>query len=116
MDYGERDLKLFLSYSSRNKKKVGRLAGDLRTLGVEIWLDEREIQVGDPITHKIQEGLEDSDLVAVWLTRHSVKSEWVQREWMAKFNEKIKVRRQGVIPLLGERCEIPYLLRDLQGR
>ncbi len=104
--------KVFLSYSSRDKDDVRRLAKDLTDVGVDVWLDEWEILVGDRITQKIQEGLADSDYLAVWLTRHAVDSGWVKREWQTKYYEEASNGAVSVLPLLAEACEIPLLLKD----
>jgi HEAT repeat protein len=104
--------KIFLSHSSKNKTQVRKLASDLRAAGVNVWLDEWEIQVGDPITQKIQKGIQDSDYVAVWLTEDSVRSGWVEREWQSRFHEEIHTKEPVVLPLLGQDCEIPSLLAD----
>ena len=89
-----------------------RLAEDLTAAGVTVWLDEREIGVGDPISQRIQEGIASADYVAVWLTQRAVNSEWVQREWGAKLNREIAERDVQVLPLLAESCDRPALLVD----
>src|SRR5688572_32057567 len=38
---------VFLSYSSRDRIFVTRLADELRLAGIEVWLDEAELRVGD---------------------------------------------------------------------
>jgi hypothetical protein len=85
---------------------------DLTRVGVSVWMDEWEIKVGDSIMQKIQQGIRESDYVAIWLTKHSVASGWVQREWHSKFHEEIETRQVLVLPLRGEDCAIPELLRD----
>jgi hypothetical protein len=45
-----------------------------------IWLDERELKVGDSIIQGISEGLKDTDYVVVVLSKSSIKSNWVQAE------------------------------------
>jgi hypothetical protein len=57
--------RIFLSHSSQDKDSVRRLAEDLRRVGIEVWLDEWEIRVGDQISRKIQEGLKNTDYLAV---------------------------------------------------
>jgi len=104
--------KIFISYSSRDKINVHRLAEDLELAGLTVWLDEWEILVGDRITQKIQQGLETSDFLAVWLTGHAVESGWVEREWQAKYGEEVNSGRTIVFPLLAEDCRLPVLLRD----
>jgi hypothetical protein len=103
---------IFLSHSSTDKPAVRRLARDLTKAGVQIWLDEWEIRVGDSITQKIQQGIRESRYVAIWLTRQSVASGWVQREWYSKFHEEIETRQVAVLPLRAEQCVLPELLRD----
>jgi hypothetical protein len=70
--------RVFLSHSSADKDAVRRLGEDLRRAGLEVWFDEKEIRVGDSIIRKIQEGLDNTQYLALWLTRGSVESGWVQ--------------------------------------
>jgi 5'-deoxynucleotidase YfbR-like HD superfamily hydrolase len=104
--------KLFLSHSSRDKNAVLRLATDLRKRNFQVWLDEWEIDVGESITEKIQDGLKNSRFVAVWLTGHSVTSGWVTKEWQTKIYQEISSKQISVLPLLAEDCEIPVFLGD----
>lgn len=102
--------RVFLSHSSADKAAVRRLADDLTAAVIEVWLDERQVGVGDPILQRIQEGIASADYVAVWLTPRAVSSEWVQREWGTKLNKEIADRDVQVLPLLAESCDIPLLL------
>jgi hypothetical protein len=52
-------IKVFVSHSSVDKPFVERLATDLRIReSIDVWLDKWEIQPGDRIASKIEEGLE----------------------------------------------------------
>jgi formylglycine-generating enzyme required for sulfatase activity len=104
--------RLFVSYSSKDKDAVLRLAEDLKRAGAEVWLDQYQIQVGDRITQKIQEGLKDARYLTVWLTREAVQSGWVEREWQSKFSAEIHSGQKVILPLLVEDCEMPPLLVD----
>jgi hypothetical protein len=104
--------RMFLSHSSKDKDQVRRLALDLQEAGVAVWLDEWEILVGDSITQKLQVGLDECSYLAIWLTEHSVKSKWVEKEWQSKFHQEITSGAVTVLPLLSETCEIPVFLRD----
>lgn len=104
--------KIFISHSSADKSFVRRLAIDLRESGFDPWFDEWEIRVGDPITQKIESGLVEADYLVLILSKKSVDSEWVQREWRGKFWDEVKERRTLVLPVLIDDCLLPALLRD----
>lgn len=104
--------KIFISHSSRDESAALRLAEDLKRAGLDVWLDKWEIRVGAGITQTIERGLADAKYLAVWLTRASVESGWVQTEWQSKFSSAITSGFTAVLPLLAEDCDIPFLLKD----
>lgn len=104
--------RMFLSHSNADKEPVRRLAEDLKRAGLEVWLDEAEIKVGEWISKKIEEGLNNTRYLALWLTRRAVESGWVDTEWRSKFHDEIASQSVLILPLLAEDCEIPRLLRD----
>lgn len=103
---------VFLSHSSMDKDLARRIAHDLQRAGVSVWLDEWEIVVGDSISQRIQQGLEDAEFVAVLLSRASIKSGWVGKEWQSRIGEEAADPRVVVLPIRSDDCEIPQLLRD----
>ena len=103
-------MKVFLSHSSADKVLARRLAGDLQAANVDVWLDQWEIRVGEMFEQKIEQGLHDSQFVIVLLTRQSVGSNWVEREWRHKFEVEARSERIAIIPVRGEVCEIPDFL------
>jgi len=52
------------------------------------------------------------DYFAVILSRHSVRSEWVQRELQVAMQRELQERKVVVLPLLLEAVEMPPFLRD----
>lgn len=102
---------LFLSHSSHDKEFARKLSADLRELGHQPWLDEWEIRVGDCIISAIETGIERADYVIIVLSRNSVASGWVEREWKSKYWQEIEDARTRVLPVLIEDCEIPVLLK-----
>ncbi|WP_322763102.1 SUMF1/EgtB/PvdO family nonheme iron enzyme [Frankia sp. Cr2] len=104
--------KIFISHSSTDAAAALRLAEDLRRSGLNVWLDQWEIGVGQGITQTIQRGLADARYLALWLTRASVQSGWVETEWQTKFSAAVASRSTVVLPLLAEDCDIPLLLQD----
>jgi formylglycine-generating enzyme required for sulfatase activity len=103
---------IFISYSSRDAAAALCLAEDLKRAGLEVWLDEWEIGVGERISQSVEEGLKRTTYLAVWLTRASIESGWVEREWQAKYGVEVKKGSTVILPLLAEDCELPLLLGD----
>lgn len=102
---------VFISYCSEDHKFIRKFSNDLRRLGHQVWLDEWETLVRQNLVGEIQKGIEGADFVAVALSKKSVKSGWVEREWQAKYWEEIEQRQIRVLPLLIEDCNIPTLLK-----
>lgn len=102
----------FLSHSSKDKVIIRQIASDLTAEGVEVWLDEQRIHVGDSIPGKIAQGLAQSDFFLIALSEHSVGSEWVTRELNNALVQEISNRRIAIMPLKLSSCEIPTLIAD----
>ena len=102
----------FISHSSRDKPFVRRLAKDLEDAGFGLWVDERELQVGDSVVGGISAGLSDSDYLIVVLSQASANSSWVTAELSAAFMDQMTGQGTVVLPALIEDCRLPPLLRD----
>lgn len=103
---------IFLCHSSKDKFFVRELAGKLSAAGVRVWLDEAEINIGDSLTAKIGQAIDQMNYFAVVLSRHSVASEWVQPELQIAMHRELKERKVIVLPLLIEPVDLPPFLRD----
>ena len=103
---------IFLSHSSRDKQFARRLAETLTSHGVQVWIDEAELKIGDSLIGKISAAIDKADFVAAILSQNSVRSNWVQKELQLAMTKEIEGRRVTVLPILIERCEIPGFLAD----
>jgi hypothetical protein len=101
---------VFLSHNVKDKPFVQKLARDLDNHGVQYWLDEAEIKVGDSLIEKIRSGIDEVDYVAVILSPNSIASPWVQREIDVAVNQEIYGKKIKVLPIMYERCELPGFL------
>jgi hypothetical protein len=108
----ESQREVFVSYSSKDRRFAERLAGDLVGYGVRVWWDQWEMQVGDSLIAKIQEGIQASSWLTVVLSPASVASNWVKRELASALADEISTDRVRVLPLLLADCELPPFLRD----
>src|SRR5262245_53367199 len=101
---------VFLSHNHNDKAFARRLASDLTKWGVQVWLDEAEILVGDSLIGKIREGIDRMDYVAAVLSPEAVQSRWVQEELDVAMNQQISGQKVRVLPLLCRPCDLPGFL------
>lgn len=91
---------VFISHASQDKDAVARpLADALTQRGVKVWLDERQLHVGDSIRRKIDRALAESRFCIVILSPAYVKSEWTNKELDAFFSKE-KQQAKSILPIL----------------
>ena len=103
---------IFICYSSKDKRFVETLYNDLKEKEIDVWLDKWEIEVGDSITQKIEEGIENNDYLALILSKNSVESSWVKLEFSSALIKELDSKFIMILPILIENCKIPTLLVD----
>lgn len=103
---------VFLSHSSKDKPIVRELATQLENDGFKVWLDEWAIQPGDPISIKIEEGLELSRVLILCMSENAFDSDWVSLERHTILFRDPTNKDRRFVPLLIGDCEIPLLLRQ----
>jgi hypothetical protein len=103
---------VFICHASEDKSKARRIASDLERHGVKVWLDERELHVGESLRERIEQALEKSHHVIVLLSRASAKKEWVKKELSAAFSIEIERKANVILPVLLDDARIPLLIRD----
>jgi hypothetical protein len=103
---------IFLSHTSEDKPFVRRLKESLVNHGVtKVWLDEAEIQIGDSLIKKIDEGLQMTKYIGVILSPRSIESNWVEKELEIAMNREIASGEVVVLPLVMEQCDLPTFLQ-----
>lgn len=73
-------LPVFISHTSKNKPFVEDLIAYLNAANLPVWYDDINIDFGDSIVNKVQEGIKDSGAVIFWITNDFLKSNWCQIE------------------------------------
>ncbi len=72
--------KVYLAHASEDKSRVRPIAEYLMANGVEVWFDEWEIDLGDSLRQKMEEGLGAMTHFVVVLTETSITKPWVAKE------------------------------------
>lgn len=101
----------FISYFSGDRDFVVQLERDLALRGFQIWRDEREIEVGDSFTDRIQRGLSDSYTFIIVLSPVALSRPWVNEELRAAYAKRLAGNFK-ILPVLHRECDIPPFLAD----
>lgn len=92
---------VFLSHSRLDRSIAIQVIHALETYGLTVWWDWK-IDGGEKWRRMIKQRLEDCGTIVVLWTPNSVRSDSVVEE------AAVGVRRDALIPLLIETCELPY--------
>lgn len=71
---------VFVSHSSTDLARAGRLVDRLREMSVSAWLASRELQVGDNYAEAIWRAVQSTAALIVLMSPSSIESEHVKRE------------------------------------
>ncbi|MGQ9627958.1 MAG: toll/interleukin-1 receptor domain-containing protein [Anaerolineae bacterium] len=88
---------IFLSYQSKDREWVRRLVDALSEQGLRVWYDEKEVRPGEPILHRMEEGLRGSAHVVFVITPQTARSNWMAAELGAAL-----ALQKSVIPVVSE--------------
>ncbi|HRA89271.1 MAG TPA: toll/interleukin-1 receptor domain-containing protein, partial [Planctomycetaceae bacterium] len=101
----------FLCHASADKEFVRRLAIALASEGINVWIDEGEILVGDSLLDKIEEGIMESKYLVVVLSENSVNSRWCREELKMAMFRQTQERGIKVLPILIDDSIVPGVLQ-----
>lgn len=103
---------VFVSHSVQDKTVARAIAERLHRVGIRVWLDEWEIQPGDPIDLKVEQGLQQSRILLLLMSAAAFDSEWAKLErHTALFRDPADERRR-FIPIRLDNSEIKETLKQ----
>ena len=105
---------IFICHAGEDKDAVVRPMVEAFTqAGISCWYDEAEIQWGDSVTQKVNEGLVASRYVVVVFSASFAQKNWPQRELNSVLNQEASSGEVKVLPLLiGSEQEKKQILRQ----
>jgi len=102
---------IFMSHTAADKPFVRRLRDDLIGKGVpRVWVDEAEIEIGDSLMKKIEEGMQETRYIGIVLSSKSINAPWVKKELEIAMSREIAGGEVIVLPLLYEHVDLPAFL------
>jgi len=107
-------MRVFVSYSHRDKEAARRIADDLRQRGISVLMDEDVVAPGEQWADKISDAFEESDAVIVLISRNTNESRFQTSEIAFAIARQRKAPSTRVIPVLIDReADLPFFLRDV---
>lgn len=104
---------VFLSYSSKDRAIVVRVANELRQIGLEPWLDQEQIRPGDRFFDAIGDGLAAAAYYLLFWSANAAQSGWVRAELDASFLRWADERSLVLVPLWLDDTALPELIRPI---
>jgi len=102
------NVRIFISYSSKDEPVVEKLAGKLQMAGFRCWRDKKDILLGEPLLDRVREGItEESDYTLLILSKDSMMSEWCKLELRMAYAKELQQRRVVVLPIRIDLTAIP---------
>lgn len=81
--------KIFVSYCHKNKVVVRDIIDNLRSYGLDFWIDEEQIDVGDRLMERIDKGMREADIPMVFLSNATKESMYAKHELQTFFSQII---------------------------
>ncbi len=108
--------KIFLSYSSKDRQPVERLAEKLKAQGFEVWTD-REILPGEDWQSAIETALDQASVFLFILSENSLGAPWQELELGMALRSAVGQSKKTVIPVLlggADPAALPLFLQNRQ--
>ncbi len=100
---------VFVSYSHKDDKFVQRLVSDLRTRGVPVWLDQKDIAPGQRWDMAVENALDKASHILYIMSTASTQSNNVRDELDTAIDAG-----KTIYPVLIEPCTAPLRVRRMQ--
>lgn len=108
--------KVFLSHSSKDKEIIDKIFAEFQKSEIRAWYDKYEIEAGDSITEKINDGLDSSSLGIICISNNFLNSSsgWTKAELNYFIQRRMRnPEKQFIIVNLDiSHSDLPPLVQD----
>lgn len=94
--------KLFISYSHKDKNTVHDIVQKFKDAGLNFWIDEEEIAVGERILNSVNKGMDECDMPIIFLSEHTKEAKFANHELVTFFNMIIYGEKEWFIVKLDQ--------------
>jgi len=104
----------FISYAKNDSDFVHKLSHCIDIPTVELWIDVKDIMVGDSISKKVEESIPASEYFCLVLSKNSLSSPWVELEYRTAITSYLATRKPIILPILLDKINLPTFMRDVK--
>ena len=108
-------MRCFLSYNKADKETARSIGAHMVLSGIDVWFDEWEIQAGDSIPGKLNEGLAAFDAFVLLWSSEANRSNWVRQELHTAVMRAVQDGSAKIVPCLLDGTPMPPLISDRRG-
>ncbi len=101
--------KIFISYSRKDTPIADSLAKDLTAVGIDVWMDREDIEVGERWSTAIQNALESAQAMVLVLSPDSMSSRNVEDEFTYFLDNN-----KPIVPIMIRPTRLHFQLHRLQ--
>jgi hypothetical protein len=105
---------VFISHRRADAQAAEKLAHEIKKAGHHVWLDDWEINVGDSILGRMQEGLQAACYLVLCYSDQGVTAPWISREWMSALATQMNTASVKVLPVVLTGGGPPAILSDIK--
>lgn len=105
---------VFISHRGADTLLATQLSNEVKAAGHYVWLDEWEINIGDSIVGKMNEGLSGSTYVILCYSSLDATSPYMSREWLSALARQMNGQGIKILPIRLSGDKAPAILEDLK--
>ena len=105
---------VFLSHRVSDVALAEKLAEQIKAAGHQVWFDEWEINIGDSITARMNEGLSGSAYLVLCYSADGVMAPWISREWLSALARQLDGQNVKILPVRLSGGTPPAILADIR--
>lgn len=91
--------KVFISYCHKDKQEIHSIVEKFEIYGLNVWLDEKAIDIGDNIIEKMSSGIRECDIAVIFLSCHTINAKNAMYE-LVTFIRSLIAQEKKVMPIL----------------
>ena len=105
---------VFISHRSTDTTIAEKIANDIRAHGHMVWIDVWELNLGDSLVERIDDGLQGASYFVMCLSADGVHTPWMSREWMSALATQLNTKTVKILPIKCSPGDPPAIMADVK--